>query len=376
MRDVNAAKLLSELIALPSINPAFVPANDARAGEHRVAGFLLATMGAAGLEVERREVFPNRHNVLGFLRPSGNAKSRVVLAPHMDTVGGREEQFTPVKKNGRIYGRGACDTKGSVSAMLTAVLNVAKAKVRPRETEIVFAGLMDEEDNQSGSRALVRDGFKADLAIVGEPTQLRCVTAHKGDLWLKIQTKGKAAHGAKPHLGKNAVHAMTPIVNWLEEDYAAELRKRSHPLLGSPTVNVGSIRGGTQPNVVPDLCEISIDRRTIPGETEASVTREIKTFLKAHPSARLLNSKCNECWPMETDIRNPLVARFMATVGQRKPIGVDFFCDGAVLSAGGIPCVVFGPGDIAQAHTSDEWIELKSLEGAVGILTRFLQSLP
>lgn len=373
---MNAARLLSELIALPSINPAFVPANDPRAGEHRVADFLLATMASAGLDVERREVFPNRHNVLGYLSPSGKASARVLLAPHMDTVGGRDEQFTPAKKNGRIFGRGACDTKGSIAAMLTAILKVANSRARPRQTEIVFVGFMDEEDSQSGSRALVGAGFKADLAIVGEPTELQCVTAHKGDLWLKIETVGKAAHGAKPHLGKNAVHAMTPIVNWLEEDYAAELRRRSHPLLGSPTVNVGSIRGGTQPNVVPDRCEISIDRRTIPGETEASVIREIKAFLKSRPDARLLNSKCNECWPMETDIRNPLVAQFMSTVGQRKPLGVDFFCDGAVLSAGGIPSVVFGPGDIAQAHTSDEWISLKSLDGAVAILTRFLQSLP
>lgn len=373
---MNAARFLTDLIALPSINPAFVAAGHPRAGEHLVADFLLATMARAGLDVERREVFPNRHNVLGYLRPRGKATSRILLAPHMDTVGGRDEQFTPTKKNGRIHGRGACDTKGSVAAMLTALLTVANSPQRPRQTEIVFVGFVDEEDAQSGSRALVKDGFKANLAIVGEPTELRCVTAHKGDLWLKVETKGKAAHGAKPHLGKNAVHAMTGIVNWLEEDYARDLRKRKHPLLGSPTVNVGSIRGGTQPNVVPDHCEISIDRRTIPGESEGAVVREISKFIKTVPGARLLNSKCNECWPMETNIRDPLVQRFMQTVGQRKPLGVDFFCDGAVLSAGGIPSVVFGPGNIAQAHTSDEWISLASLEGAVGILTRFLQSLP
>src|SRR5262249_43586097 len=143
----------------------------------------------------------------------------------------------------------------------------------------VFAGLVDEENSQTGSRTLA-DSIKANFAIIGEPTCLRVVTAHKGSLWLRLQTRGKSAHGSRPELGDNAIHTMAKVVDFLQTDYAARLRKRSHPLLGHATASVGTIRGGTQTNIVPDQCEISIDRRTLPGETETGVTREIKALLR------------------------------------------------------------------------------------------------
>ena len=373
MPDVNT--LLAELIALPSVNPAFVPAGAPNTGEHRVADFLAATAKRAGLTVEKQEVFPNRHNLIARLASRGKTKRRILLSPHMDTVGASLEQFQPVKKGGRLYGRGACDTKGSVAAMLTALINVAANHGALPGTEITFCAFVDEEDGQSGSRAFAKKYPRFDLAIVGEPTQLQAVTAHKGDLWLKIETRGKAAHGSKPHLGKNAVHAMCPIVEWLETKYAAELRKRKHWLLGSPTINVGAIRGGNQANVVPDHCEIIIDRRTIPGETMASVSKELNAFLKP-AGGHLVNYKTSDCLPMETDPTLPLVKQFLDQLGQTEPLGVDYFCDAAVLGAVGIPCIVFGPGDIAQAHTTDEWISLKSLADATAILERFLLAQP
>jgi len=373
-----AAKLLRELIALPSVNPAFLPPGDPRAGEQRVADFLAAITARAGLDVEVQEVFPLRANLLARLAPWGKTRQRILLAPHLDTVGGESpEIFRPREKHGRLHGRGACDTKGSVAAMLTALTELARSARRPGQTEIVFAGLADEENGQGGSRALVAKGFKADLAIVGEPTRLQIVTAHKGDLWLQLERRGKAAHGARPELGRNAVHAMARIVDLFETDYAAALRKRAHPLLGHPTINVGSIAGGSQPNIVPDRCRISIDRRTIPGETEARVRREIQSLLRKHKlSAKLLNVRNAPCPPLETNSKLPLVKQFLANVGQAKPIGADYFCDAAVLAGGGIPSVVFGPGDIAQAHTADEWISLRQLEQGTRMLLRFLQSLP
>ena len=374
----HADKLLRELIALPSVNPAFLPPGDPRAGEQRVADFLAAITARAGLDVEMQEVFPQRANLLARLAPWGKTRQRILLAPHLDTVGGEvPEIFRPREKHGRLHGRGACDTKGSVAAMLTALTELARSAQRPGQTEIVFAGLADEENGQGGSRALVAKGFKADLAIVGEPTQLQIVTAHKGDLWLQLEGRGKAAHGARPELGRNAVHAMARIVDLFETDYAAALRKRAHPLLGHPTINVGSIAGGSQPNIVPDRCRISIDRRTITGETEARVRREIRSLLRKHKlSAKLLNVRNAPCPPLETNSRLPLVKQFLANVGQTKPIGADYFCDAAVLASGGIPSVVFGPGDIAQAHTADEWISLRQLEQGTRMLLRFLQSLP
>ena len=377
---IDVIKLLRELIALPSVNPAFLPAGDPRGGEQRVADFLAATTARAGLSVEFHPVFPGRANLLARLTPVGPVKWRVLLAPHLDTVGTAtmpDRLFEPQEKRGRLHGRGACDTKGSVAAMLTALIRLARSGRRPAATEIIFTGLIDEENGQSGSRALAGSGLKADLAIVGEPTRLQVVTAHKGDLWLRLETRGKSAHGARPELGRNAVHAMARVVDLLETTYARQLRRRRHRLLGNATVNVGSISGGTQPNIVPANCTISIDRRTLPGETEAGVRRELQALLRKHKlAATIADTKGGACEPLETNFQLPLVKQFLRSVGQAQPVGVDFFCDASVLSGGGIPSVVFGPGDIAQAHTADEWISLAALERGTGMLTRFLQSLP
>lgn len=372
------AKLLRDLIALPSVNPAFLTANHPHAGEQRVADFLAATAATAGLEVDFQKVVSGRSNLIARLLPPGKARSRILLAPHLDTVNAaRPDQFTPHLRHGRIYGRGACDTKGSVAAMLSALMELARSKQRPHETEIVFAGLVDEENVQLGSRALARSRLKADLAIVGEPTRLEVITAHKGSLWLELKTRGRAAHGATPQLGHNAVHDMARIVDLLQRDYAALLKKRRHPLLGQATVSVGVICGGTQANIVPDLCTITVDRRTLPGETCASVRREIASLLKSKRlNATVADAKMADCGPLETSVELPVVRRFLGCVGQRRPLGVHYFCDAAVLSEGGTPSVVFGPGDIAQAHTADEWISLASLEQGKNLLLRFLKSLP
>ena len=370
-------KLLAELIALPSVNPAFLPPRHPHAGEKRVADFLASVAARAGLEVEFQKVLTGRANLIARLLPKNKIRRTILLAPHLDTVGADGTKFIPQRKNGKLFGRGACDTKGSVAAMLTALCELVESKSRPLETEIVFAGLADEEHAQAGSRALAKSKFKADLAIVGEPTRLQVVTAHKGSLWLELETHGKAAHGATPQFGKNAIHEMARIVDWLETDYAAQLRKRKHPLLGTATVNVGKISGGVQPNIVPDHCAIAVDRRTLPGEADADVKREIAARLRAQKlAAKISTMKIAPAIPLETNHRLPLVQKFLKCAGQSKPLGVHFFCDAAVLSAGGIPSVVFGPGDVAQAHTTDEWISLAELERGKNLLLKFLASLP
>ena len=380
-------KLLAELVALPSVNPAFAPSDGASArqarqphpfaGEKNVADYLATVAACAGLEIEFQEVLPGRSNLIARVLPRNKIRQTILLAPHLDTVNAKDSQFIPKRKNGRLHGRGACDTKGSVAAMLSALCELASAKSRPLETEIIFAGLIDEENAQAGSRALAKSGFKADMAIVGEPTKLQVVTAHKGSLWLELQTRGRAAHGATPQFGKNAVHEMARIVDLLETRYAEQLRRRKHPLLGAATVNVGTISGGAQPNIVPDRCRITVDRRTLPGETDAGVKREIAAFLRARKlSAKIFSIKLAPASPLETDPKLPLVQGFLKCAGQMKPAGVDFFCDAAVLSAGGIPSVVFGPGDLAQAHTADEWVSLAELERGKNLLLKFLKSLP
>jgi acetylornithine deacetylase len=195
-------------------------------------------------------------------------------------------------------------------------------------------------------------------------------------LWLQIETRGKAAHGATPELGRNAVHEMAQVVHLLETDYARALKRRSHPLLGHATISVNQIAGGVQPNTVADHCVAFADRRTLPGETESTVRREILQLLGKHNlKATVFDSKPAPCLPLETDPRLPLVRRLMECAGQMQPAGVQFFCDASVLAHGGIPSVVFGPGDVAQAHGKNEWVSVKSVERATACLVRFLQSL-
>lgn len=370
-------RLLRDLVALPSVNPAFLPHGDPRGGERAVAEFVAATAAQAGLSVRLDEVQPGRLNVLAVLNPRNRLRSRVLLVPHLDTVGAEDPgAFIPRQRGGRMHGRGSCDTKGSLAAMLAALIRLAQRSQRPASTEIMLAGVIDEEHHQAGSRALARSGLKADLAIVGEPTWLRVVTAHKGNLWLQLETRGRAAHGCRPELGRNAIRDMARLVEQLEGPYAEELRQRHHPLLGSPTVNVGTIRGGVQPNVVPDTCQISVDRRMLPGETEEQVRREMGALLRAvGRRATLLELRGVSCPALETSPELPLVRAFMRTARQRAPVGADYFCDAAVLAAGGIPSVVFGPGDIAQAHTREEWIALDQVDTATRLLEQFLKDL-
>ena len=371
-------RLLRELIALPSVNPAFLPEKHAHAGEQRVAEFLGATGASAGLDIRFDSVIGTRANLIASLSPRGKVASRILLAPHLDTVNvASESQLTPAQRNGRIYGRGACDTKGPAAAMFSAICELARFGERPARTEIVFAGLIDEEEAQAGSRALAKSKFRADLAIVGEPTRLKVVTAHKGSMWLEMVTTGRAAHGACPELGINAVHRMARIVDLLQTDYAKQLKRRTHPLLGAATVSVGAICGGTQANIVPDQCTIRVDRRTLPGESHAGVIREVKALLSEHGlSASISDGKAAPCLPMETNAQNRFVTELMRQAGVKKPQGVHYFCDASILAHAGIPSIVFGPGDIAQAHTADEWIDLDSLEQGREILARFLRALP
>lgn len=370
-------KLLRDLIALPSVNNAFLPPGDPHAGEELVADYLKNRARKAGLEIETQATNSGRDNLIVRLKPLGQATHRIILAPHMDTVGGDLDKiFRPTKKGERLHGRGACDTKGSVAVMFHAMEHLAK-RHRPANTEIVFIGFVDEECNQTGSRAFSKLKLKANLVLVGEPTRCRVVTAHKGDLWLRLSSIGKAAHGARPELGRNAVHTMAKCIDTIETEYSQNLLKRRHPVLGHPTINTGIVRGGSQPNIVPDVCEADLDRRTLPGESFTTISREIGEVLKKRGlKARLTNVKGYTCPAMETDPTLPMVQQLMRTVRQTKPLGVDYYCDAANIAATGVPAIVWGPGDIAQAHTADEWISIRQIERGMDVLTRFLLSLP
>ena len=371
-------RLLRELVARPSINPTFLEDRPDLTGEERVAEFLEDLARAEGIEVSRQSVLPGRKNLIARLKPVGKTRNTVMLTPHLDVVPAPEKDFRPKIKEGKMYGRGTCDTKGSVAAFFSAFLELAGKANRPRETEILFVGLVDEEFGQAGSRTLAQKGPKGDLAIAGEPTGLQVVTAHKGNLWLQLKTKGKSAHGSTPHHGKNAISEITPILDFLFNDYPKFLESKTHPLLGSPSVSVGKIRGGSQPNVVPDGCIIDLDRRTIPGETEASVKKELTQAFKSRGISlpEFSKSRSVPCLPLDTDPALPFVQSFLKAANRRKPKGVPYFTDASPIATGGTPALVFGPGNIAQAHSTDEWVEIEQVDRAYAIVSKFLNSLP
>lgn len=370
-------RLLWDLVELPSINPSLEYKDAGLAGEEKVAIYLEDLTKSSGIESKRMKVLPGRQNLILRLKPSGKIKSRIMLTPHMDVVPAEPDAFTPKIKNGCLFGRGACDTKGSIASFFHAFLRLSKETNRPKNTEIIFVGLVDEEFGQAGSRLLAQKGPKADLAIAGEPTTLKVVSAHKGNLWIRLSTTGKAAHGSTPQHGTNAITRMSPILEALTNDYRKLLSKKVHPLLGSPTISIGTIRGGSQPNVVPDSCEIDIDRRTIPGETDESVEKEMRNLFRKLKikSPEFSATRSIPCPPLDTDSSLPLVQSFLKASNRRTTIGVPYFTDASPISMGGTPTLVYGPGNIAQAHSKNEWVSLEEVEKAEQSIFRFLSNL-
>ena len=370
-------RLLWELVEIPSINPSLECKDASLTGEERIAQYLEGNANSSRLEYKRMKVLPGRENLVVRIKPSGKIKNKVMLTPHMDVVPATQNAFVPKIKNGCLFGRGACDTKGSIASFFHAFLRLSKERNRPKNTEIIFVGLVDEEFGQAGSRVLAQKGPKADLAIAGEPTNLKVISAHKGNLWIRLTTIGKSAHGSTPQHGSNAINKMSPILEALTIEYPKLLLERKHPLLGAPTVSIGKIQGGSQPNVVPDSCQIDIDRRTLPGETDESVKKEIiKLF-------RELKIKCPEfsrtrsvpCPPLDTDPNLPMVQTFLKASSRRKTFGVPYFTDASPISMGGTPALVYGPGNIAQAHSKNEWVSLEEVEKAEQSIFQFLSNL-
>jgi len=378
---LNAAQLtglLQDLVRLPSVNPRSDPRAPANiTGEARIADYVAEFLRKLGLDVELHEVEPGRPNVLGKFSSRGGRRA-VAFAPHIDTVsvaGMTVEPFAAAIRDGRLYGRGAADTKGSLAAGLAALANVMRDRnFRVGNLDVWFCALASEENGNQGARALMQRGFRADFAIAGEPTGNRIVHAHRGALWLKITTQGRTAHGATPQLGASAIAKMTDVLRHLFGDYTAALQRRPDPTLGPATVNVGVIQGGSGVNIVPAACEIQLDRRLIPGETGPAVAAALREALASIPAeVELLGPGCA---PLHTDPRNPFVAALAAATGRTDALTTaPWFCDAAVFAEHGIPAIAFGPGDSAQAHTPDEFIELAQVEAAAEIGRRFLNSL-
>jgi acetylornithine deacetylase len=368
-------RLLADLVAIPSVNPMGRPLTGPGYLESGMTSYLEGWFADLGVPCERWNVAPGRDNLVARYQPAG-ARRTVLFDAHQDTVpaeGMTVDPFRPVVAAGRLYGRGACDIKGGMAAMLTAFARLVRE--RPDgAAAVVMACTVDEEFTHKGSTALAASPHGADLAVVAEPTLLQIVNCHKGAVRWKVLTHGVACHSSTPHLGANAIFKMADVVRALAEHADELLADPPHPVLGPPTLSVGRIEGGQSVNVVPHLCEIEVDRRLIPGEMPANCITRVREFLSARLGA-LDDVEFLPAWvkmPALSADRTSTgpwvdaVSRAVARVMGRAPevAGVPYGTDAGPLGESGLPCLVFGPGDIAQAHTKDEWVELDQVRMA------------
>jgi acetylornithine deacetylase ArgE len=374
-------RLLRDLVALPSVNPMGRPLSGPDIYEHRVTAYLEDFFRSLGVPFERQAVAPLRDNIFAWT-DAPKASATWIFEAHQDTVPTDNmtiEPFAARIEDGRLYGRGACDIKGGMAAMLAAFARLVRDKP-PGAARVVMACTVDEEFTFLGVQRLVEGNLRqrfANLAgaIVAEPTQLHIVDAHKGAVRWDLTTTGRSCHSSRPERGVNAIYRMAVLLPHIER-YAEELRaSRSDPRLGPPTLSVGRIDGGTSVNTVPDQCRIEIDRRLLPGEKAPSALEHLHDYLRRRVDLSLAFS-FSAPWlsapALSAAGSENVVARLGAAidhvVGAHQVQAVPYGTDAASLAESGIPAVVFGPGDLGRAHTCDEWVPLKEVEQASEIL--------
>ncbi len=365
--------LLRQLISIPSVNPAFTDGM----GEGALAREVVRYLQDLGAEVRTEEVLPGRPNVLAYL---GDRGPRLLLSAHLDTVqttGMTVPPFAGEVRDGRLFGRGACDTKASLAAMLVALREAAR---RGRlACRVTFAALVDEEVGFAGSKALAASKPQADGAVFGEPTDLRLVVAHKGVLRFYVRTVGRAAHSATPELGVNAIEGMlavAPLLCTVPEPVP------HHPLLGRPTVCLTEIQGGVGRNTVPDRCWVHVDRRLLPGEDGERVWAALRDRVGESEQAKRFAGSVEVEAPyllapaMETPgdawVLQALEGAVQAVVGSAVRTAAPYATDAGYVAAAGVPCVVFGPGSATEAHTVAESVPLDQVELAARIFYELL----
>jgi acetylornithine deacetylase len=377
-------RLLRDLVRIPSVNPMGRPLSGPEVYEHRLSAYLEEFFRGLGVPCERQPVAPLRDNVLARYEPGG-ARSTLVLEVHQDTVPADNMTVPPfegVIEGGRLYGRGACDVKGGMAAMLAAFARLARE--RPAGAcRVVMACTVDEEFTFVGAQRLAETdlgGGGPAAAVVAEPTGLAIVDAHKGVVRWHLSTAGRSCHSSTPERGVNAIYRMAELLPHVAR-YAEELRaSRADPRLGPPTLSVGRVEGGTSVNAVPDYCRAEVDRRLLPGEDPRAAPGHFADyFRRVAPGAEFAISDPWLAAPAlsnegSADLAARLGAAVDAVVGAHRVVAVPYGTDASTLAAAGVPAVVFGPGDIARAHTADEWVPLAEVEQAAEILFRLARA--
>ncbi len=369
--------LVSELVAIDSVNPDLAPGG---AGEGRMAAYIANWGRDAGLEVHVQEAAPGRPNVILIARGSGGGRS-LMLNAHTDVVGveGMEAPFEPVRREGRLYGRGAYDMK---SGMAAAMLALKAARDMGLAGDAMLSAVIDEEYGSLGTEALLAEWerWPADAVLIAEPTELAISIAHRGFVWLELETFGVAAHGSRPHLGVDAIAKMGAALVALENLDRTLRARPTHDLLGSGSLHASIISGGEEISMYPAHCKLQVERRTIPGETLASVQAEAQNLLDelaaADPDFKAQVKATFAREPFAIDRAHPLVRQLGRIAEARLKrdlplIGSSWWMDAALFAEKGIPTAVLGPAGTG-AHAREEWVDLDSVERCQEIYTDFI----
>ena len=351
--------ILRDLIAIDSVNPSLASSGG---GEAEIANAIAATLRQGGLDVEIQEVAAGRSNVIGILEGRQQGRS-LMLCGHMDTVGvaGMDAPFDPVQKDGRIYGRGSQDMKGGLASMIAAVLRIAE-NGGLAAGRMLLAAVVDEEYASIGADALVTK-WKADAAVVGEPTDMKIAVGHKGFEWVEITTEGVAAHGSRPADGRDAIMRMARVLARLEKLDREIQSRKPHPIHGTGSLHASLINGGRELSTYPDWCTLQMERRTIAGEPNRCAFLEVEKILddlksedpEFKASAKFLFSRPPYLTPEDHDLPQ-MIGAIVAGRGM-KPVrgGMTFWTDAAILGEAGIPSIVFGPRG-AGLHSTLEYV--------------------
>lgn len=367
-------ELLTAMVKIPSIT---VRPGREGPGEAALSDWVAAWLRDQGMAVATQEAMPGRNNVIA--RIPGRDRSRtLVLNSHLDTVeveGMTVDPFGGAVDGDRVSGRGSCDAKGCLTAFMLAARRIARAP-EPPPLDLVFLATIGEESGNAGIKAFT-EGLPPDPGIagclIGEPTELRAVIAHKGGGHLDITTRGKAAHSSQPWQGDNAIYRMAPVLDLIERTLAPELEAKRHPLVGPPSMAVTTIAGGIGANVIPPSCTITLSRRMVPGEDAGAVLEDLQRRIEAVDPAHLeitigphhpgVHTPAEA--PLAQAMRRALEAHGLDGTG----IGVNYGTDGLVVAPLGIPVVVFGPGSIDVAHQADESVDLREVATAAAVVT-------
>lgn len=366
-------KLLNDLVAIPSVNPMGKGLSGALYSERNMALYIEQYCRALGLRCQWQENDPAHPNLLVHIN-AGKAET-ILLQAHMDTVSHENmtiAPFEPIIKDGLLYGRGSCDTKASLATYLYAIGEVVEKKLSPtRNVSLLF--VHDEEYAFSGAKEAVAHGLKAHFAIVGEPTELNIIHAHKGVCRFFIRTKGLSCHASMPWMGENAIYKIAPVLQAIES-YSEDLSKHTHQVLGTPTINVGRIYGGQTVNTVPAECVIEVDHRLLPGMNYQTIRDSLLPFLEGTdavlemPYMEALGVFNDTDAPVCTLLQQAILVNGITPEMQ----AAHYATDASVIHNAGIPCVVFGPGSISKAHTADEFVPIAQVEKAAEIILHLL----